>query len=313
MHKILWILIPKLINEAKKTFVSPSSPHLPFSATPPPSLHHRNMPALTIPTNNVPAAEDDPDSQNLAPPAYSPITPEMTAALPTINNSAAAAKSQYPLAPPAAPDGRPQHTLPSQNPVEGNHTDAQPPPLVPISESDNPDAIALRAAMSILQLQRQQAIADMKTLEQQKYKALSDPHGFASAIQSGGVKMRSRQGVLPQDPLSAEALEGDEETAELPNESAVPKSDFGVIPSAQNVVRAPPINWAKYHVVGQSLDNLHEEQRRRPTEGSPRTVEDVRRQRERETVIAAPYDPFTDRLEKVEKGKRGRDVHVKKG
>ena len=78
--------------------------------------------------------------------------------------------------------------------------------------------------------------------------------------------------------------------------------DMGMeIPGSQNVVRMPPVNWAQYHIVGESLDKLHEEQRRRPVGGDVIGEEDLRpreggRERGEEHVIARPYDPFVDKL-----------------
>ena len=184
--------------------------------------------------------------------------------------------------------------------------------------SDNPDAIALRAAMSVLQIQRQQALRDMKTLEDQKAKALKDPEAFAKAVSDGTIKSRSMAGIIPNpSPIHAShdskgnpTLDSDSE-----DEEVVPPSDpsaFGTIPSAQNVVRMPPVNWAKYHIVGESLDELHEEQRRRPSPGQPLTDEDLKpREREPEHVIAAPYNPWLDKV--GEKPGRTRSGGKKKG
>lgn len=196
----------------------------------------------------------------------------------------------------------------------------------PISESDNPDAIALRAAMSVLQIQRQQALRDLKKLEAQKEAAIQDPEGFARAIQDGRVKARGMSGVGPYpDDADSEDSDDEEELDEKmgeatamdtnppdapphstspapaqPSTTAPPPDkykDFGKIPSSQNAVRMPPINWAKYHVVGESLDKLHEEQRLRPSPGQPARDEDLRpRERAPESMIAGPYNPWVDKV-----------------
>src|SRR5947207_218440 len=57
----------------------------------------------------------------------------------------------------------------------------EPEPL-PVSLEDNPDAIALRAAISILQLQRQQSLRDMKALEKMKAAALAEPEKFVEDL-----------------------------------------------------------------------------------------------------------------------------------
>lgn len=177
-----------------------------------------------------------------------------------------------------------------------------PPPSQPISVSDNPDAIALRAAMSILQIQRQQALRDMKTLEEQKIKAMDDPEAFARGVSEGRIQARAVQGIIP----TADEQDQDEDSEDEVNtdnhqstraEDGVKAEPFGTIPSAQNVVRMPPVNWAKYHIVGESLDKLHEEQRARPNPGQPLRDGDLRpRERAPESVIAAPYNPWVDKV-----------------
>lgn len=203
----------------------------------------------------------------------------------------------------------------------------EPPQPVPISESTNPDAIALRAAMSILQLQRQQALRDMQTLERQKEAAVANPEAFARDVTSGKIKARGMGGLLGpvgevQDGSNradvrqyavVDGLTSDDAGERGQTDDSEDKADkpvaetaggFGEIPSGQNVVRMPPINWAKYHIVGESLDKLHKEQRSRPVAGQPLRDEDLRpKQRAPEHVIAAPYDPWRDKLEAKEKGR----------
>lgn len=202
---------------------------------------------------------------------------------------------------------------------------SEPPQSVPISESTNPDAIALRAAMSVLQLQRQQALRDMETLQTQKKAAVADPEAFARDVISGKIKARGMRNILgpvgelqhelsgadprregepnggPTD-VAEDAVEMDE--AEDEGDKHMAERIFGEIPSAQNVVRMPPINWTKYHIVGESLDKLHEEQRSRPVAGQPLRDRDLKpKQRAPEHVIASPYDPFKDKMDVKEKGR----------
>ena len=74
---------------------------------------------------------------------------------------------------------------------------------------------------------------------------------------------------------------------------------LGKIPKPQNIVRMPAINWAKYHIVGEPLDKMHEEQRLRPTLGEPRhdTPSAASTSRSPEHTLAAPYRPFVDKIE----------------
>lgn len=177
--------------------------------------------------------------------------------------------------------------------------------------------------MSILQLQRQQALRDMRTLERQKGMALSDPEGFARGVTEGSVRARGTAGILPTNPPDEAEEEEEEEEEEEDDEDededgaveGTQSHSFGEIPSAQNVVRMPPINWAQYHIVGESLDKLHEEQRIRPSPGVLGREEDLRpRERAPEHVVAGPYNPFVDKLEKVDKaGGRTKVGGKKKG
>ncbi|KAK5130670.1 hypothetical protein LTR08_001831 [Meristemomyces frigidus] len=75
-------------------------------------------------------------------------------------------------------------------------------------------------------------------------------------------------------------------------------AEFPRIPGPQNVVRMPHINWEKYHIVGEPLDRMHEQQRRWP--GNFAYGQD----RGREFTVAAPYSPFLDVLDGQGSGSR---------
>lgn len=177
---------------------------------------------------------------------------------------------------------------------------------MPISESENPDAIALRSAISLLQLQREKSKRDLKALEDLKAAAVSDPHAFVRSLQD----QRREAAGRPVDVLTptladiaeAAASEGAEskygDNGAMRKDSAAveapPKetNKFPAIPQPQNIVRCPPVNWAKYHVVGEPLDKLHDEQKRYPGSSEPpRTQSGARAPPHR---VAAPYSPFTD-------------------
>jgi len=80
-------------------------------------------------------------------------------------------------------------------------------------------------------------------------------------------------------------------SSEPPPTNSLKPAAFSQIPGAQNVVRMPHINWEKYHIVGDVLEQIHEQQRRWP--GVSGDVQD----RGREFGVAAPYSPFQDVLE----------------
>lgn len=202
------------------------------------------------------------------------------------------------------PEAQPSHihhTSPPPPPAEY----IQRPPSLPLDFDSNPDAAALRAAISVLQLQQQKSRRDIQTLEQLKKAAVKNPEGFTRAMRNGDLN----PAPLPDNPLAATLAGNDDsedDMASIKQESAsaVPGSDstkgtsdvesvkeveFPTIPGPQNIVRCPPINWSKYHIIGEPLDRMHEEQRRRPDLGGPW------REPPREAHVAAPYSPWHDR------------------
>ena len=305
-------------------------------------------------------------------PPYSPITPELSYAVPTtvsnsqeqeqqhipptndsFGNSTLGPQHLYHPQPSSMPRYSASRTAPSPystgssqgNPpsrssnaqaIEKAPKPAAPPLPRPLDLQSNPDAIAVRAAMSILHLQRQQALADMSTLESQKALALQDPEVFAQATATGKVRARERGpfGSGMEMDNNDDEMKGSEDTATAiaenednqmvgepgaPSLRSQPPQQMGMeLPAPQNVVRMPHVNWSQYHVVGESLDKLHDEQRARPAFSVPdgMTPEEAEKFKaqlgmsdedqnlqgglgtgRRENVIAAPYDPFMDRIE----------------
>lgn len=185
----------------------------------------------------------------------------------------------------------------------------KPPAPEAINESTNPDAIALRAAISVLQVQRQRALQDLQTLEQQRETASANAEEFAKALAEGKVRSATPQGILGtwQDPSDSDDSDADtpDDAAKKKraNAKAAPKAPtFGQIPAPQNIVRCPPINWAKYHVAGDALDKLHLEQQLRPDPGLPSRDPAGRAP---EHHIAAPYSPWKDKLSATTTPSRG--------
>lgn len=184
------------------------------------------------------------------------------------------------------------------------------PPSLPLPE-DNTDVMALQSAISILQMQAQKSKQDMKTLQRIKNAALQDPHSFVEDLKSGKLNANGDNAGELGPTLStayANARKNDLESgktgevldSQKSTASAVPSpkstsnsssSKFEPIPGAQNVYRMPPVNWNKYHVAGEALDRLHEEQRQRPSPGALYSE-----QQGSEYMMAAPYSPLNDRL-----------------
>lgn len=211
-------------------------------------------------------------------PPYSPVTPVFTQLVPVYGGT--------PIAPPSSP------------PLPASAAPAPAPAPVPISESENPDAIALRSAISILQIQKQQSLRDIQALDRLKRAVADDPEGFAHDLLAGKVTPSSASARRPgdgADEVLVDVSDSLEEPSLLPPPPSPPPSRFGTLPSPQNVVRMPPINWAKYHIVGEPLERMHEEQRQRPFSGEPQR--DTSMQRAPAHMLAAPYRPLVDKLE----------------
>ena len=215
-------------------------------------------------------SEDAPQKGSPSAPPFSPLTPEMTYSTMASNSTTA-----------------------DSNCTQDAHLDR---PLQPFSESDNPDAIALRSAISILQIQRGQALKDLKVLEEQKLWAAAAPEKFVQGLANGEIQTRSKNLFGASNEQLIGPSKGHDHTST--NEGF--SETFGHIPGPQNVVRCPAINWAKYHVVGEGLDRLHEQQKLRPEPGEPEREDESEPEPEKppKAVVAAPYSPWVDKLPK---------------
>jgi hypothetical protein len=257
-------------------------------------------------------------------PSYSPITPKAQIVLPV--------PSQAAFVRPPDNDFSFSHKMPGHAPEPEeldsamNKTTAhfiEQPPNLPFSADDSSDAIALRAAISTLQFQKQKAQGDLKTLESMKKLALSEPEHFTAELKAGNLnedrpKLGGLRAIMDSDDSEEDSDdEGEEPTvlgAEREDSAAEKKSQspplrteipdsqpsqptpaatnaptkFPRIPGAQDVVRTPYINWEKYGVVGTPLDSMHAQQQRWP--GTTNFTHD----RGREHAVAAPYSPFLD-------------------
>ncbi|KAF3077109.1 hypothetical protein CFAM422_000590 [Trichoderma lentiforme] len=259
-------------------------------------------PALTISTN----MDSRPSSP--VPPPMSPITPTLPPA--QLSSSDAADKGSRTVTavpvpvPPAAAAAQQQPTAQQQQPApqqqqparstlshsqQSDQVGLSPPPSKPIEFESNPDVIALKSAIAVLQMQRMRATADIQALSQIKNEAVEHPDEFARDLAMGKVG----RGAQPDDETTRAWV-------------AQP------IPKAQDVVRCPPINWSQYAVVGESLDKLHAEQVSRPTQGTPATIgaggvyqfKGGDGKQEEYPGVAAPYAPLKDKIEKKTKSRK---------
>jgi hypothetical protein len=179
--------------------------------------------------------------------------------------------------------------------------------------------IALKSAISILQIQRQRATADIQALSRAKEEAVQNPEAFISDLVANKINTPTND--------DSDSDSDDDDTEMNGQGSGNQQQDPGEgsskqriateppawrnIPQPQNVVRCPPINWSQYAVVGESLDKLHNEQVVRPSQGTPATVGahgtyefKGEGKQERYQGVAAPYAPTQDRLKKKPKSRR---------
>lgn len=233
------------------------------------------MPALTISTDN-------PRSRTPSPPRppVSPITPTL------------------------GPSRLLTHSQPDQTGI--------PPPMPePLAFDANPDVIALKSAISILQIQKNRATADIQALSRAKDAAVGDPAAFVSDLVSGKINA-PRPDEGDDDSDDDEEGERQKKSPSSSKPPPEPSREWTTLPKPQNVVRCPPINWSQYAVVGESLDRLHGEQVARPTQGTPANIgaggmyefkggEGIQ---EKYQGVAAPYNPLQDKLDKKGRGKK---------
>lgn len=216
-----------------------------------------------------------------------------------------------PEPPPASPLTPVAHPVKPAKPQEFIQ---QPPPSLPFSGDDSSDAIALRAAISSLQFQRLQAQRDLRTLEDVKRLAVEHPEEYRRHVirtatakpapppwkdtendkshdedtVAGAVSPKAHHVPSGQDAPEASSVSYGSMLHRQESNTSQQNLKFPDVPKPQDVVRCPPIEWAKYNIVGESLDKLHRDQQERPGDfGSS----------QRDSVIAAPYNPFVDQLD----------------
>ncbi|PNY23605.1 Uncharacterized protein TCAP_06434 [Tolypocladium capitatum] len=247
-----------------------------------------------MPQPNLSVSTSNPDREPIPPPPVSPITPTLPPTrLPE-------ATTLQPLQPPATRQAY-AYSQPDQVGIA-------PPPPEPIDFDSNPDAIALRSAISVLQVQRTRATADIQALSRVKDEALGDPEAFMRDLAVGRINSRGDAARHTTD----DDDEDDEDSDEDAGENSKPRArEWAALPQPQTIVRCPPINWSQYAVVGPSLDKLHAEQVSRPAQGTPASIGANGTyefkgdgKQERYPGVAAPYAPSKDRIEKKAKGRK---------
>lgn len=277
------------------------------------------MPALTVDTSPQSQSQSSrahsPHTTHTASRSASPVRPPVSPITPTIGHARLATATSSNPSPPSSNKNSSSH---AGAPPRQTYTHSQPPqtaitqpPPVPIKLDENTDALALKSAMSILQLQARNAENDIRRLAGLKERALRDPEGFMKAADSGELQMKGDRLFNPSAEDEEDDDDEDEEMEEANGEqdttSDGKEKPWGKLPGKQTVVRCPPINWQKYAVVGESLDKLHADQTARPTEGMPQVLGldgklryggDGPR-RAPDLGIAAPYQPGRDKIDKM--------------
>lgn len=293
------------------------------------SGHHTSPPKLPIlaPLNvgedgSIPAQSTERPPSPVAP-EYSPITPRAQPAV----------LAPYPPPPDNIPtiisgddinDGQPPRLQTQITPTVPPAEYIPEPQPQPFSGEDATDAIALRAAISTLQIQKKKAQDDIRTLEKIKKRAVGEPVLFKTELAAGRLheqkpRVGDLQAVLDHEEdddddddndrdeqattgasrKDEEVLSDVEASNGMPNSAVNPLNRpppqqgpsptfFDRIPGPQNIVRMPYINWDKYHITGEPLDSLHEQQRKWPGQMA------FAQNRGREYAVAAPYSPWLD-------------------
>jgi hypothetical protein len=185
-------------------------------------------------------------------------------------------------------------------------------------------------------------VKDIQALQRIKERAVRDPEGFGRALEKGDISTRQDPLYNPgewEDDEDDEEGGGDVEISGVSKDKdkdknggkggkagkrdkekvgkggKVEKEKWEPIPTPQNVVRCPPVNWNQYAIVGESLEKLHRDQVERPSEGVPQRVGvdgvlvgggEGYGQRRLDLGVAAPYQPGRDKIEKMGTRKGGK-------
>lgn len=182
------------------------------------------------------------------------------------------------------------------------------PAPTPIDFEENPDVLALKSAISILQVQKVRATQDIQTLSKVKAEALREPDEFLRDLANGKVKSKG-PGLDVRLSTSADAPDGEETSEAGRVDHQTQERSWSALPKPQNIVRCPPINWSQYAVVGESLDKLHYEQVQSPAQGAPATFgaggayqfSAGSGRQEKYPGVAAPYAPTKDQIDRSAK------------
>ncbi|CAH0059744.1 unnamed protein product [Clonostachys solani] len=173
-----------------------------------------------------------------------------------------------------------------QHPPRARLSHHRPPPQ-PLDFEDNADVIALKSTISMLQMQSRHADSHIRTLRDVKGEALRRPEDFVQHLA---------------------ASQGDRAAA---HDGSAASPDWPELPDRISIARCPPINWSQYAVVGDALEKIHDEQVKRPVQGTPGVyangVYEFKGGEGRQEDYpgpTAPYDPLNEHVGKKPKSKK---------
>ncbi|KAL2134758.1 hypothetical protein VTI74DRAFT_10914 [Chaetomium olivicolor] len=130
--------------------------------------------------------------------------------------------------------GRPVYTHTTQT----NQVGIAPPPAQPIDFDSNPDVLALKNAITILQLQKARATADIQSLNRAKEAALANPEAFIVDLTTGRVRVEG-------DPLLSGARVGgqanDETDTDTDSASSSDEDDATSQPPRHTISNGDPL------------------------------------------------------------------------
>ncbi|KAI1345123.1 hypothetical protein F5Y15DRAFT_18075 [Xylariaceae sp. FL0016] len=152
------------------------------------------------------------------PPIQTQVPPPPSQPRPHANKTQAQTSSRpsspvRPTASPITPPLNPTQLPPRPDYTHSAHVDAVPsavPRPEPIDFDSNPDVLALKSAISILQMQKRKATADMAELARVKGAALADPAAFVADLTAGRVGVEG-DGLFPGSARDRDSSSDDED------------------------------------------------------------------------------------------------------
>ncbi|KAI0402744.1 hypothetical protein F4802DRAFT_574240 [Xylaria palmicola] len=159
-------------------------------SNPPPTRTFQSTTPIPVPVPPPYASREQQAPQQPQQPQPQPQQPH---ASPSARSASPARPTYSPITPPlratAFPPARPRYTHASH----ADGTAVPVPPPEPVDFDGNPDVLALRSAIAVLQMQRRKAERDMAALDRVKRAALADPDAFVRDLTAGRVRVEGER------------------------------------------------------------------------------------------------------------------------